>query len=263
MSPLVLFCYPSLFRGHVHGFRCTRHVSPQRLFDATSPSLRGVPSVWFPRFVGTPGGSDSLPLVSPHFVAFVWRYRRLVLFSSPLAREESRGSTWSFGCRYSRRQSTTETIGSLRFPSDPHVPTPCSRTPVGPTTPGHCGGSTRPPLVATTKAPAKRVFRGSIARHWDSLSTLRREGHPSATQDSLPAAGQALPGGICSTRRVAMKGFRVRGHFPPFSSLPDAKTPTLGGRFRGEIGGGSQSKGGQLSVVSCQLQRTGAVDCFG
>ena len=23
------------------------------------------------------------------------------------------------------------------------------------------------------------VFRGSIARHWDSLSTLRSEGHPS------------------------------------------------------------------------------------
>src|SRR5208283_5317000 len=27
---------------------------------------------------------------------------------------------------------TTETAGSLRFPSDPHVPAPCSRTPVGP-----------------------------------------------------------------------------------------------------------------------------------
>jgi hypothetical protein len=29
-----------------------------------------------------------------------------------------------------------------------------------------------------------------------SLSTLRREGRPSTTQDSLPAAGPALPGGI-------------------------------------------------------------------
>ena len=67
--------YPSLFRGHVHGFRCTRHVSLRRLFETTSPSLRGVPSVWFPRFIGTMGCSDSLPLVSPHFVAFVWRCR--------------------------------------------------------------------------------------------------------------------------------------------------------------------------------------------
>jgi hypothetical protein len=54
----------------------------------------------------------------------------------------------------------------------------------------------------------------SIARHWDSLSTLRSEDYASPRKTrSLPGAGQALPGGIRSTRRVAMKGFRVRGHF--------------------------------------------------
>ena len=153
------FRYPLLFRGHVHGFRCTRHVSLQRLFETTSPSLRGVPSVWFPRFSGTTGRSDSLPLVSPHFVAFAWRYRRFVLFSSPPARDVSCGSTWSFGSRDSSRQSTTEAAGSLRFPSDPHVPTPCSRTPVGPNTPGRCGVPTRPPLVSTTEAPARSISR--------------------------------------------------------------------------------------------------------
>jgi hypothetical protein len=40
------------------------------------------------------------------------------------------------------------------------------------------------------------VFRGSITQRLISLSTLRREGRPSATQDSLPAAGPALPDGI-------------------------------------------------------------------
>jgi hypothetical protein len=39
-------------------------------------------------------------------------------------------------------------------------------------------------------------FRGSIAGHSHSLSTLRRVGRPTTTQDSLPAAGSALPGGI-------------------------------------------------------------------
>jgi hypothetical protein len=39
-------------------------------------------------------------------------------------------------------------------------------------------------------------FRGSITRlrHW--LSTLCRMGRPTATQDSLPAAGLALPDGL-------------------------------------------------------------------
>ena len=39
-------------------------------------------------------------------------------------------------------------------------------------------------------------FRGSIPRLWCSLSTLRPGGFPPRTQDSLPAAGQALPGGL-------------------------------------------------------------------
>src|SRR6516162_8586903 len=40
------------------------------------------------------------------------------------------------------------------------------------------------------------VYRGSIARRLISLSTLRRGSCPPTTQDSLPAAGPALPDGI-------------------------------------------------------------------
>ena len=39
-------------------------------------------------------------------------------------------------------------------------------------------------------------FRGSITQRLISLSTLRRGGHPPTAQDSLPAAGPALPDGI-------------------------------------------------------------------
>ena len=60
---------------------------------------------------------------------------------------------------------------------------------------GQHDASARPP-----QCPRRRLlhgsFRGSITRlrHW--LSTLRRPGRPDTTQDSLPAAGQALPDGI-------------------------------------------------------------------
>ena len=37
------------------------------------------------------GRSDSLPLISPHFVAFVWRYLRFVPCSSPPARDGKLG----------------------------------------------------------------------------------------------------------------------------------------------------------------------------
>ena len=91
---------------------------------------------------------------------------------------------------------TTEMAGSLRFPSDPLVPTPCSRTPVGPMHARPLRRLGAAPACVNNGGSRKQRFRGSIARHWDSLFTLRREGHPSATQNSLPAAGQALPGGI-------------------------------------------------------------------
>src|SRR5258708_40047926 len=65
---------------------------------------------------------------------------------------------------------------------------------------------TRPPLMSTTKAPSVLSFRGSITRPLTSLSTLRRVGRPTTTQDSLLAAGPALPGGI-PTRRDLSKGF--------------------------------------------------------
>ena len=69
----------------------------------------------------------------------------------------------------------------------------------------------------TTKAPTTD-FRGSITRLQHSLSTLRRRTSP--TQDSLPAAGQALPDGIGyplgSNERFPICFLTS---LPPFSSL--------------------------------------------
>ncbi len=84
----------------------------------------------------------------------------------------------------------------------------CSNpTPAGLLAPDHCGAAAWP-LVEQRQRLPRKVFRRSIAWLSDSLSTLRRTGYPATTQDSLPAAGQALPHGL-STRRIPMKGFRV------------------------------------------------------
>src|SRR5208337_229611 len=139
--------------------------------------------------------SDSLPLISPHFVAFVWRYRRFVPCSSPPARDIAVDQP-GVGKPGLQPAVTTEMAGSLRFPSDPRVPAPCSWTPVGP--------KYARPLRRLGTAPACVNNGGSREQ---KISGLDRTAlglavyasqwrSPATTQDSLPAAGQALPGGI-------------------------------------------------------------------
>ena len=93
----------------------------------------------------------------------------------------------------------------------------CSNpTPAGLLAPDHYSAATWP-LVEQMQRLPRKVFRSSIAWLSDSLSTLRRTGYPATTQDSLPAAGQALPDGL-STRKVPTKGFKVASlHLIPLS----------------------------------------------
>ena len=59
-----------------------------------------------------------------------------------------------------------------------------------------------------------------------SLSTLRREGRPSATQDSLPAVGRTLPGGIGYPLDSYAKGFSSMSSqhgFPLSQAFPGAR----------------------------------------
>ena len=65
------------------------------------------------------------------------------------------------------------------------------------------------PACVHDEGSRRLVLSGAITRPLTSLSTLRRMGRPTTTQDSLLAAGPALPGGI-RTRRVSAKGFRVQ-----------------------------------------------------
>ena len=89
-----------------------------------------------------------------------------------------------------------ETTRSPRFLGTPTLHLPCSQTPAGPSMSGHYNMSVLPPPLRQQRLPQLVRFRGSMTRLLQSLSTLRRLGHPSATQDSLLAADHALPGGI-------------------------------------------------------------------
>ncbi len=81
---------------------------------------------------------------------------------------------------------------------------------------------TAPACVHDEGSTRLSIFRGSITRPLTWLSTLRRVGRPTATQDSLLAACPALSGGI-RTRRVSTKGFRAR--VSSSQSFPYARTP--------------------------------------
>jgi hypothetical protein len=82
------------------------------------------------------------------------------------------------------------------------------------------GTLTRPPLETGRRLPQGGVFRGSITLPWHSLSTSRPAGCPDRTQDSLPAAGQALRDGIDYPQGSSERFQRCVLHrYPPFPGL--------------------------------------------
>ena len=119
-------------------------------------------------------GAVRLPVpLSPRLVAFAWRY--------PASRLSIRSQRPRTPDRGPGVHAPVPTPGKMRreasrasqVPGQPAVPMPCSSTPAGPNTPGHCGMSAWPPLCPQRRLPRDSSFRGSIARPWDSLFTLR------------------------------------------------------------------------------------------
>ena len=194
-----LRCYPSLSCGHVHGFRCTRHVSLQRLFETASPSLRRVlrsssPAsslLWDAPTPCRPSRRTSLPWFGDTVVSSPVRPHQLGTGAGDHLELVSRGSG-----RQSRRKR--QGLSGSRA-------TLMSLCPVlGPRqdrdTPGHRGASARPPLVSTTVAPTSKDF--GARSHGIGTHCLRFAGRvtppPRKTRFSRAGTGQALPGGIRS-----------------------------------------------------------------
>jgi hypothetical protein len=171
--------------------------------------------------------SDAPPSFPPHFVSFAWRYHRAPIVRLSSARSTRLAEAWGFRVRQplGRSWNPVEMTGPLTFPGDPLVHMPCSATPAGPTRQAMAAIRCCPRVCPERGLP-RRVFRGSITRPVHLLSTLRSHGRPSAAQDSLPPAGQALTGGI-RTRWIPMKSFSFASYIASsFPELRDARTAT-------------------------------------
>jgi hypothetical protein len=171
------------------------------MFRHPLPSA-GSPRRGFPDFHGTMGCSDALPSVRPHFVPFAWPYHaRVARFVYWPLRHSCRTATrvqqaggFHAGCPDRpltwRRQGLP---GSWRT----RMHMPCSLTPAGPATSGllrRVGAAFRGHYGVGSRE--SKPF-GALS-HGLCTGCLRFAGgdcSPS-TQDSLPAAGQALPDGI-------------------------------------------------------------------
>ena len=164
---------------------------------------QGLPRMGFPCFTGTMGCSETLPPVSPHFVAFAWRYHacaaafRVRPLAAPAAPRRTGGGPGVYCAGCPIPALNVETTGLPRFLGNPGVGVPCSSTPTGPAGPG---------LYSPTDA-AFRSHKGVGSRDGKIISGLNHTAHPLAVYASQPgllpnharlASGcwPTLPGGI-------------------------------------------------------------------
>jgi hypothetical protein len=101
-----------------------------------------------------------------------------------------------------------------------------SSTPAGLHAPCRSGAAAWPPREERRGLP-HWDFRSSIAAPQSSLSTLRMVGCPTATQNSLPAAGQALLGGLDYPQGFAARFRKCTLHLIPLSRTYLAQSPFL------------------------------------
>jgi hypothetical protein len=105
--------------------------------------------------------------------------------------------------------------------------------------------SARPPLCPQRRLPRQPFFRGSMARLWNSLCTLRAVDCSAKHATLASGCWPALPGGI-GCPQSSMKGFSVVSlhRFPLSQALPGARTFSVLLGSRGTISRGS-------SPISC------------
>ena len=170
------------------------------------------------------GRYDFLRFIPPHFVFLRLAVPRSHHFFTPRGPGCQSHRLGGLLVRLTRNAAySVEITGSLTFLGNLSCAFALLSDPGRPSVPGLYGTPTRPPL-RPRRGRLHCYFRGSITRLQHSLSTLRRMGRPTTTQDSLPAAGQALPDGI-RTRKVPSKGFSVFSYITSsFPKLRDAKT---------------------------------------
>ena len=173
----------------------------------------------FPCFISTIKALRRPAAIPPHFVSFAWRYLGCTRCFAPQRTSEPLGPgvgnpVSPAGSSPRSEQGSPKFLGNHDCPFA-HVPIRRRQDCLHQTITVAAAW----PLVIEGQKLPRKVFRRSIAWLSDSLSTLRRTGYPHTTQDSLPAAGQALPDGL-STRKTPAKGVKAANpSHPPFPSF--------------------------------------------
>jgi hypothetical protein len=179
----------------------------------------GFPRVRFPEFDGTVECSDLLRPSRRTPLPSRGDTMRCVCSFAPIGPERRPRARGSSSGPHHRIMTHGDDPGSPRFLENPLVPSPCSPTPVGPHASGHYDAWARPPLCPQRRLPRKFTFRGSIARLWDSLFTLRPIGHPTRRQTRFRSLARHFRAGLL-TRRVPSKSFRNASYISsPFPRL--------------------------------------------
>lgn len=185
----------------------------------------------FPCFVGTVRCSDVLRSFPPRFVAFAWRYPWSHSVFVPVA-VECAGASLELVSRYPTGHNRGDRRTS-QVPGKPFVPMPCSSTPAGPARQA-LRRSRHGPRYVQNEGSRNLAFEAQS--HGLGTRCLRfvRCSCPHPTQNSLPAAGQALPDGTDYPQGSAK---RFLNRVLPFILLSQAS-------WRKDIPDSGQTEGG-------------------
>ncbi|SRR6266545_6316453 len=151
------------------------------------PSLRGLPSGRFPRFLGTMKVLRPLPSVPLARFPSPCGTTPAPAVSAPFGPQVQRPRAWGLFNRPPPVTLSVETTVPPRFLGDPRVRTPCSSTPPEPRRFIRLRSVSVLSLHLQLRGPRDWSFRGSIARLAHFLSTLRGSDRSESTQDSVPA----------------------------------------------------------------------------
>jgi len=199
--------------------RFRARLSLPRLRAPASPSLRGVPAVRFPRFVGTTRGSDFLPSIPPRSFPSLGGYQRRSVVRSRGGRAAPSASLGVYGLPFRHRWRWQDLPGSWRSPdafaalSDPG----------GTSAPRDAGAPVLPAFQLTTLAPTN----GFVSRLHHAAPALpvyaSQPGSPPhhATLGSRPVAS------LCRAGFVLLgptEGFAQLHGFLPLQAWPGAPT---------------------------------------
>ena len=166
---------------------------------------------------GTMERSDSLRTLRPPFLVV----RLAVPSRAPGFAPSGPTPAWGpgpFGLAVPPRQRYRDgAAGSPRFPGRPVGPMPCSSTPAGPVAPRPDGTPAWPPIGQRRRLSAGNALEAQ--EHGLGPRCLRFAVALAVppTQDSLPVAGWALPGGITNPQGC----YEEFPRFYLFSSLPE------------------------------------------